>query len=1230
MQCGRLAAVVGVGVFAWTAPAFATVTSSVNLNTLVVTSDAADSIAVTCLGGQVKVNGADPGTGVALCAAISFVHVQGGPGDNPIDLSGFGTSFGPFGATSINGNMGADTITGSPRPDFISPGPGNDGADGGGDADTLSVFGTTGSDTITANESSVVIVGPSPEMDAVSSIERLQLFGGSGSDSITSGATDDFLDGGPGSDTINAGGGNDSLTFQGTLGNDAISVTGTQVSNTLPPGETDTYTGIEKVSVFGLPGTDQITGGPGNDSLFGDPGTDTLIGGGGQDSLFGGDDADTLQGGPGNDFIQGGSGVDTIHGGADPDFLFGDAGDDQLFGEEGNDNLDGGVDDDDLDGGPSNDTLNGGSGTDDLLGGMGADRLSILAGNDTVDGQDGSDWLEVTFLGQIGTATASDSGPSGDIDALFVTNCDGVVVSASDVRHGAETVNYSGFEEPPCGFDAPPSPNILRGELSVDIDYVDPALSYYVPAWQIEYATCAKLLNYPDAGAPEGGRLYPEVAAAMPTVSSNGLTYTFTIRSGYQFSPPSNEPVRAQNFEFALERVLNPAMASPGEVYFRDIASIESSPDGATLTITLDEPAGDFLARLTMPFSCPLPTSTPIALDGIQAPVPSAGPYYISRWVRNSVIEVKENPNYTGTRPHNFDAVRYRIGNPLETIRANIQSGVTDFGDVPPAVHAELGTLFGPGSPAATAGHQQYFTYPAPTVLYLAMNHEQPLFGDDPATGVGLDPLGNVNLKKAVNYAIDRTAMLAFRGAHAGSPTDQHLPLGMPGFRDEAIYPNTSDLVKARQLAGCLDDTDKATCPARTGIFYCSNRAPAPATCAHVANQLLEIGLTMEVKEFPRATQFELAGRRGEKFDMTLEGWHEDYHDPFDFLFLLDGTTIRPANNTNFAYFNSPSYNEAIAEANLLTGAARENAFGDLDVDIAENAAPWAPYGVPNDRYFFSERIGCHTYVPAYTFSLGALCLRGDAAGSNAAAGDSLSTDPEGDGATPADPLETSVTTPVAGPVSIQELPWGTPVSGYSILGQQVSIQAPTATAGNPLRLVFTIDGSLAPTVSDVQIFRNGVVAADCTGAPSAAPDPCVSERALVPGTDDVRLTVLTSAASRWNFGYATAAPPPPPPSPPPPPPPPPPVGPPPPPPAPPPPVRPPAQARCVVPNVRGRTVARARRLLTSRRCRLGRVTRTYSARMGRGKILRQSRRPGARFPRGTRVNVVVSRGRRR
>jgi hypothetical protein len=82
-------------------------------------------------------------------------------------------------------------------------------------------------------------------------------------------------------------------------------------------------------------------------------------------------------------------------------------------------------------------------------------------------------------------------------------------------------------------------------------------------------------------------------------------------------------------------------------------------------------------------------------------------------------------------------------------------------------------------------------------------------------------------------------------------------------------------------------------------------------------------------------------------------------------------------------------------------------------------------------------------------------------------------------------------------------------------------------------------------------------------------------------------------------------------------------------PPAPPPPPPPPPR-RCVVPNVKGKTVAQARPLLVARRCALGRVTRAYSARIRKSRIISQSRRPGVRLPVRTKVNVVVSRGRRR
>ena len=69
---------------------------------------------------------------------------------------------------------------------------------------------------------------------------------------------------------------------------------------------------------------------------------------------------------------------------------------------------------------------------------------------------------------------------------------------------------------------------------------------------------------------------------------------------------------------------------------------------------------------------------------------------------------------------------------------------------------------------------------------------------------------------------------------------------------------------------------------------------------------------------------------------------------------------------------------------------------------------------------------------------------------------------------------------------------------------------------------------------------------------------------------------------------------------------------------------------RCVVPDVRGKSVRQGRKILLSRRCTLGRVARSYSASVPAGRIIRQSPRPGARLRLGAKVNVAVSRGRRR
>lgn len=146
----------------------------------------------------------------------------------------------------------------------------------------------------------------------------------------------------------------------------------------------------------------------------------------------------------------------------------------------------------------------------------------------------------------------------------------------------------------------------------------------------------------------------------------------------------------------------------------------------------------------------------------------------------------------------------------------------------------------------------------------------------------------------------------------------------------------------------------------------------------------------------------------------------------------------------------------------------------------------------------------------------------GDTVAGPVQAGGSVTTDAEGDGATPADPLETAVTSPVAGDVSIQETAVDSDVDGsYQLFGQEVRITAPEASAEDPLVLTFTIDRSRIPsyyTAASIAVFRNGTYVQPCTGAPRAEPDPCVSQRTDLPD-GDVRLTVLTSKASAWNFG---------------------------------------------------------------------------------------------------------------
>jgi len=511
----------------------------------------------------------------------------------------------------------------------------------------------------------------------------------------------------------------------------------------------------------------------------------------------------------------------------------------------------------------------------------------------------------------------------------------------------------------------------LRVDIRNDFDFIDPALAYFSQSWQMEYATTCKLLNFPDKEAKAGGnRIVPEVATSLPAVSGNGKTYTFTLRKNYRFA--DGTAVTAQSFAAAINRDLQPKMSSPATTFIEDLVGAKAVLDGKAATasgvkvlgkykirFTLTRIAPDFLARITMPFFSAVATNLPVNPDGIAAPAKSAacGPYYVESWTQGREAVLKRNPFYKGSRPRNPDQITYAIAISLDAQRLRVEANQTDVGAFPPNAAAELRDKYGVNK-SHTGNSASFYVRPNPVFWYLNMNVEQPLFKNNP------------QLRRAVNYAIDRPQMLRQHGALAGTRTDQIIPVGLPGFKDWNLYPlKGANSAKANALA--KGHTRDGKCE-----FWTFNSSFGPTVAQVVQFNLSKIGLNCNITPLDRVVQTTRAGVRGAKYDLLLGGWGADYPDPYDFInILLSGTSIQPENNVNLSYFNEPAWNKRMADAAKLAGQARYGAYANLDRDLMKVAAPVAPYIDTNARLFVSKRVGCFVYSQVYGTDLGAACL---------------------------------------------------------------------------------------------------------------------------------------------------------------------------------------------------------------------------------------------------------------
>jgi peptide/nickel transport system substrate-binding protein len=226
-----------------------------------------------------------------------------------------------------------------------------------------------------------------------------------------------------------------------------------------------------------------------------------------------------------------------------------------------------------------------------------------------------------------------------------------------------------------------------------------------------------------------------------------------------------------------------------------------------------------------------------------------------------------------------------------------------------------------------------------------------------------------VPLRQAVNFAIDRVALIHERGGLVtGRPTDQYLPASMPGFRDAKVYPlSHPKLARARALARGHTRGGRAA-------LWIKDTPEDIGQARIIQRDLRPLGIDVVVKKFAGPALFQRLFTPGSAYDMTLFGYGPDYFDPYSMLnALFDGRLIGTPYTTNIGYFNSHVYNARFGAASKLAGAARYRAYGKLDVDLARDQAPAIAYENESVLNFVSKRAGCLVFNPY--LDLAAACL---------------------------------------------------------------------------------------------------------------------------------------------------------------------------------------------------------------------------------------------------------------
>jgi peptide/nickel transport system substrate-binding protein len=546
----------------------------------------------------------------------------------------------------------------------------------------------------------------------------------------------------------------------------------------------------------------------------------------------------------------------------------------------------------------------------------------------------------------------------------------------------------------------------------------DPQKEYYNVSF--EYFRCCLLRTlFSTNGMPVdqgGSELRRDLAAGDPILSEDGLTWTFTLKSGVYYSPPFQDTqVTAQDIIRALEREADPKASTGGYSFYYspiegfddfgagDAESISglSAPDDQTLVVKTTAPTGDLAWRFALHASAPIPPNGDARLGAADGHTKNygrflvaTGPYMfegtdqldfsapadeqepVSGYVPGRQIILVRNPSWDPAtdelRPAYVDRMEAAIGGDVSDLYNKIETGDLDYVlDIQPP--ADVLQRY-----STDPDRQQYLTtYPTNSISYTSMN-------------LAVAPFDDIHVRRAINFAIDKAGIRQLAGGPLTGTNAGHIfPDGLLNnlLKDYDPYESPDDAgdieaAKAEMAQSKYDTNQDGVCDDRAcdGILSITSADdPFPRQAALISQNLEPLGITLDVKALEVSTMFSKCYTYSNRTPLCLAlGWIQDYPDAITFgppLFGSSsltpgccnynglGATPDQLKEWGYSITSVPSVDDQLEECGATpVGDERTQCWADLDKYLMEEVVPYVPRSFSNQNDIYSVNVVNHSF----------------------------------------------------------------------------------------------------------------------------------------------------------------------------------------------------------------------------------------------------------------------------